>query len=213
MTKAMNDYTNRLFGTNDATSRAILQAIEEEGLPQISVSPAAARWLTMLVSMTGAERVLEIGALGGYSGLALLRGLPSTGTLTSLELNESYAHLAKRHLEEAGFQGRVSYEIGDAMTSLAELDARGETYDFFFIDANKDGYADYVEGAMRLARPGALIVLDNVFAGGSVYDDRVEAKTSTPFMKRLNAMIASRTDVRANLLPIGDGFLVIELPQ
>ncbi len=106
--------------------------------------------------MSGAQKVLEIGALGGYSGICLARGLDAEGRLTSLELKDDYAQLAHRHLTEAGLGDKVEYRVGEALDSLKLLEEEGRRFDFFyFIDADKGNYPNYLEYAIRLSNPGA----------------------------------------------------------
>ena len=139
-------------------------------MPDISIAAGYGRLLTMLVRTSGAKQVLEIGALGGYSGICLARGLREGGQLTSLELIQNYADVARRNLEAAGFGEQVSYMVGDAQESLAQLKEQGKQYDFFFIDADKESYPVYLEWAIALANPGAIITGDNALLHGRTID-------------------------------------------
>ena len=124
-----DDYVNQLY-PEDEELQFVIEAIRKQGMPEVSVAPAYGRLLTMLVQTAGARNILEIGALGGYSGICLCRGLPADGKLTSLELKEEYAELAGRHLEKAGFKDQVEYRIGPVADSLAALKQEGRTFDF-----------------------------------------------------------------------------------
>lgn len=162
----------------------------------------------MLVSISGAKNVLEIGALGGYSGICLARGFGNEGKLTSLELMESYAKLAESNLSKAGFAEQVSYMVGPALQRLEQLVQDGKRFDFFFIDADKGNYENYLKYCIKLAENGALIVCDNVLANGSVADANAEPKRHTEFMKKFNQTVAEHPQLESVLIPIGDGLTV-----
>ncbi|MFD2171051.1 O-methyltransferase [Tumebacillus lipolyticus] len=202
-----NEYIQRLFGAEDEVLQAVRQSIIDREMPTISVSPEVGTYLTMLVKMSGAQSVLEIGALGGYSGICLARGMSEDGKLTSLELEVEYAQLAHQNLIGAGFGGRVIYRVGEALVSLQQLEAEGEKFDLFFIDADKGNYVNYFEWALKLANPGALILADNVLWGGRVYDQENQEE-STQMLRAFNEKIASDDRVESMLLPIGDGLSV-----
>ncbi|MFB5931691.1 O-methyltransferase [Peribacillus frigoritolerans] len=201
----MNSYIDSLFYTKDDLLEEVIASILENGMPSISVSPSSGKLLTMLISISGAKNVLEIGALGGYSGICLARGFGSEGKLTSLELKEEYAKLAYRNLTKAGFGDHVSYMTGEALQSLEKLARDNKKFDFFFIDADKDNYENYLQYCIKLAEPGALIVMDNVLARGSVADPDAEPKRHTAFMKSFNETVAKHPQLESMLIPIGDG--------
>lgn len=203
--KQINSYIDSLFYTKDDLLEEVIASIQENGMPSISVSPSSGKLLTMLISISGAKNVLEIGALGGYSGICLARGFGSEGKLTSLELQEEYAKLAYRNLSKAGFGGQVSYMTGEALRSLEKLAHDNKKFDFFFIDADKDNYENYLQYCIKLAEPGALIVMDNVLARGSVADPDAEPKRHTAFMKAFNETVAKHPQLESMLIPIGDG--------
>ncbi|MEV5112069.1 O-methyltransferase [Peribacillus frigoritolerans] len=203
--KQINSYIDSLFYTKDDLLEEVIASIQENGMPSISVSPSSGKLLTMLISISGAKNVLEIGALGGYSGICLARGFGSEGTLTSLELKEEYAKLAYRNLTKAGFGDQVSYMTGEALQSLEKLTHDNKKFDFFFIDADKDNYENYLQYCIKLAEPGALIVMDNVLARGSVADPDAEPKRHTAFMKAFNETVAKHPQLESMLIPIGDG--------
>ena len=211
--KPINHYINEVFTKKDDVLDAVIMSIEQHGMRQISVPPASGKLLTMLVSISGAKNVLEIGALGGYSGICLARGFGADGKLTSLELEESYAQLAKSNLTEAGFGGQITYLTGPALDSLEKLAAIGETFDFFFIDADKENYENYLEACIRIAQPGAIIVADNVLAGGSVADPSVEPRQNTEIMKSFNIVAASHPKLESLLIPVGDGMTVSQVKK
>ncbi|WP_078550761.1 O-methyltransferase [Litchfieldia alkalitelluris] len=206
--KQINSYIDSVFSNQDALLEEVLLSITENGMRSISVSPSSGKLLTMLVSMSGAKRVLEIGALGGYSGICLARGFGREGKLTSLELEENYAKLAHSNLFKAGFGEQVSYITGPALQSLEKLVNENQSFDFFFIDADKENYQNYLNYCIRLAEAGALIVTDNVLAGGSVADETVSPKKYTEIMKKFNETVANHPQLESLLIPIGDGMTI-----
>lgn len=201
----VNSYIDSVFHTQDALLEEVIASIKENGMPSISVSPSSGKLLTMLVSISDAKRVLEIGALGGYSGICLARGFGKEGTLTSLELEERYAELAHSNLSKAGFGDQVSYMTGPALGSLEKLADENKRFDFFFIDADKANYERYLEYCIKLAEPGALIVADNVLAKGSIVDPDAPPTRYTEVMKKFNETAANHPQLESLLMPIGDG--------
>ncbi|QTD41897.1 O-methyltransferase [Sporosarcina sp. Te-1] len=212
--KNINQYIDQVFvPPTDDILHHVLKSIKELGMRSISVSPASGKLLTMLVSMTGATQVLEIGALGGYSGICLVRGLESEGQLTSLELEPAFAELAHRNVSLAGFGEQVTYKTGPALDSLLELKAEGRTFDFFFIDADKGNYKNYLDECIELAVPGAVIVADNVLAGGSVVETTDVQKRYTDQMREFNEYVSNHPQLESILLPIGDGMTVSQVKK
>ncbi|MEU4314389.1 O-methyltransferase [Nocardia sp. NPDC024068] len=156
----------------DTESSATLRANADAGLPAIDVSEAQGKFLSLLARSTGARRVLEIGTLGGFSTLWLARGVGAEGLVTTLEYESRHAEVARANLDRAGVGERVEIRVGAAIDSLPVLaDERPDPYDLIFIDADKVNNANYVRWALRLGRPGATIVVDNVVRGGGLADD------------------------------------------
>jgi len=169
---AVDDYiVDSLVGGDQP--QAALEANAAAGLPAIDVSPAQGKFLYLLAKSTAARHILEVGTLGGYSTIWLARALPADGRLVTLEIDPHHAEVARRNLEEAGVGDRVEVRVGPALDSLAALaKERIGPFDFVFIDADKEHNADYVDAAIDVARPGALILVDNVVREGGVLDDR-----------------------------------------
>lgn len=155
----------------DPVLESALAASTEAGLPPIAVSPSLGKLLMILAQGIGAKRILEIGTLGGYSTTWLARGLAADGRLITLEADPKHAKVARKNLENAGLGGSVEIRLGKALDTLPELAAEGEApFDLIFLDANKDDYPGYLDWAVKLARPGSLIVADNVVREGKVAD-------------------------------------------
>lgn len=199
-------YVDGLY-PKDADLEKVKEGIASKGMPSISIADGYGRLLTMLVSMSGASKLLEIGALGGYSGICLARGLGEEGQLLSLELLPAYAEVAKAHLTEAGLGDKVDYMVGDAKESLARLKEEGRTFDFFFIDADKEGYPVYLDYALELAEPGAIIVGDNILLRGRTTN---EAKQGPAVLavRTFNERIATDDRLESTILPGYDGLAI-----
>jgi caffeoyl-CoA O-methyltransferase len=199
-------YVESLYGT-DEVLQSVVEGIRERGMPEISIAPGYGRLLTMLVRMAGARRILEIGALGGYSGICLARGLNEGGKLISLELEQKYADVAHEHVRSAGLGDKVEYRIGEALTSLEQLERENARFDFFFIDADKVNYPNYLDWALKLATPGAAIVGDNALLHGKAMDES-EQSESVLGMRAFNEYIASDPRLESAILPAYDGLAI-----
>ena len=157
-----------LLGSDPALEEA-LAANSAAGLPSIDVSAPQGKLIHLLARMTGARKALEIGALGGYSTIWLARALPDDGKLVTLEVNERHAAVARENVARAGLAGKVEVRTGRALAILPKLEAEGlAPFDFIFIDADKTHNPEYIDWALRLARPGTAIVVDNVVRDGEV---------------------------------------------
>jgi predicted O-methyltransferase YrrM len=198
-------YATELIHEDDALQR-VREKIAEHGMPQISINPVYGRLLTLLVATSGAREVLEIGALGGYSGICLARGLSSGGRLVSRERDADYARFAEQNVRDAGLGGRITleYRVGDAHESLAALRHERHRFDFFFIDAEKEGYPAYLDAALTIARPGALIVADNAIYHGRVLDP-ADGSDATRAMRDFNRELMTHPRLTAVILPAFDG--------
>ncbi len=185
----------------------IKRVIHEARMPDVSVAAGYGKMLTLLTTLSGARRILEIGALGGYSGICMARGMAEDGTLTSLELKPEYAEMAAGHLAEAGFGERTRYLVGPALDSLERLHADGERFDFFFIDADKLNYVNYLDMALKMAEPGAVIVADNLLLRGRTLNlERNGPAILT--VREFNRRMAEDPRLIGTLLPAYDGFSV-----
>lgn len=198
-----DEYVNQLYQEDELLLK-VKEAIRASGMPEVSIAPAYGRLLTFLAKTSGASAILEIGALGGYSGICLARGLGEGGKLTSLELKEAYAAMAKGHLEAGGFGDKVEYHIGPAADSLQRLEEEGRTFDFVFIDADKENYPVYLDYAIRLARPGTVIVGDNCFLRGRTLNPDKQGPAVLA-VRRFNEQMASDPRLVTTMLPDYDG--------
>ena len=200
-----SDYLAALFAPEDETLLALREEADRSGLPPISISPDEGRLLQVLLRAVGARRVLEVGTLGGYSAIWMARALPPGGTLLTLEIEPAHAEFARRHLARAGVADRVEVRVGRALDLLPALD--GERFDAIFLDADKEPLPTYFEWALRLLRPGGLLIADNALWGGRVLDPET-ADEGTRGVREFNRRMASDDRVMATIVPIGDGLAV-----
>ena len=164
---AVDDYFDGALTPADPALSAVLQASAAGALPAIQVTAAQGKQLQLLARAIRARRILEVGTLGGYSTIWLARALPPDGELITLEVDPHHADVARRNLANAGLTDRVEVRVGPALETLPDL---AGPFDFAFIDADKPNNAGYFAHALRLSRPGALIVVDNVVRDGAVVD-------------------------------------------
>ncbi len=168
---SVDRYFGDLLLREDAALHQAAAASRAAGLPEIAVAPNQGALLNLIARLMGANKILEIGTLGGYSTIWLARALPPTGKLISLEIDPEHAAVAKRNLAGAGLSQVAEVRLGAALTLLPKIAERGEgPFDFIFIDADKPSNPDYFDWALKLSRPGTLIVVDNVVRGGAVAD-------------------------------------------
>ena len=196
----VDDYVvERLIGRDTDLDAALADSVQA-GLPQIAVSAPQGKLLQLLARSVGASRILEVGTLGGYSTIWLARALPDDGRLITLELEEKHARVARTNLERAGMGDKVEVRTGPALDTMAAMVEQAEgPFDLVFIDADKENIPTYFDLAVKLSRPGALIVTDNVVRNGALAD----AAATDPRVQGVRAfheMLASRPDVEATTI-------------
>ncbi|MEY4549113.1 MAG: hypothetical protein RL685_5308 [Pseudomonadota bacterium] len=175
----------------------------------MQISPEQGQFMRLLAELIGARRTLEIGVFTGYSSLCVAQALPPNGELVACDVSEEYTAIARRYWLRAGLAERIRLELGPALTTLDRRIAAGESgsFDFAFIDADKENYQAYYERCLQLLRQGGLIAIDNVLWGGSVADPENQ-KSSTLAIRALNALLADDPRVSVSLVPIGDGLFL-----
>jgi len=167
-------YISGLFAHEDDVLKFARAEMRRGNLPEINVSASEGKVLQVLARMIGARRILEIGTLGAYSTIWLARALPPDGKLITLEINPRFAAVARRSLKHAGLSDQVEIKVGPALESLSQLETDGEQpFDIVFIDADKEGYANYLQKALPLLREGGLVLADNTLPD-TVLDPRTE---------------------------------------
>ena len=212
---AVDRYVNDLYFPQDPVLDAALADSVAAGLPPINVTPPMGRFLKLVAEIQGARRIREIGTLGGYSTIWLARGLPMGGNVTTLEVNPSYAEIARANLVRAGVADRVEIRVGRAEDTLTMLADRADVFDLIFIDADKPSYPSYFTWAVRLSRPGTVIVADNVVRDGGVADP-ASPDAKVQGVRRFNDLVAADPRVTSTTLQtVGqmgyDGFALMRV--
>ena len=200
---AVDEYIEDLLIGEDAALDATLAAADKADLPPIAVAPSQGKFLNLLARAHGARRILEIGTLAGYSTIWLARALPADGRLITLEYDPRHAEVATANIAAAGLADLVEVRVGKALDSLPAL-AELEPFDLFFIDADKANNPNYFTWALRLSRPGSVIIVDNVVRSGLV----VDATSTDPAVvgtRKLGQMLADEPRVDATMIQTVSG--------
>jgi predicted O-methyltransferase YrrM len=214
--KNVDQYLAEKLLAEDSALAQVVERNTSAGLPAIDVSPLQGKFLHLLAKIQGARRILELGTLGGYSTIWLARALPSDGKVITLELEEKHARVARENLANAGIFERVEIRVGPALDSLTRLQAEHQApFDFVFIDADKVNTAAYFEGAVKLCRPGSVIVADNVVRKGQICDGASQ-DANVLGMRRFMEAVAKHPRVDATTIQtVGakgyDGFTLIRI--
>ena len=184
---AVDRYFGNFLAPEDEALTASIEANREAGLPPIDVPALLGKFLELMVRISGARRVLEIGTLGGYSTIWLARALPEGGRVITLEIDPHHAEVARANLTTAGVLDRVEIRVAPAVESLRQFHETGSApFDLIFLDADKKNLPDYLEWSLKLSRPGTVIVVDNVVRDGKV----IEPDNSDPDVRGVRRMIA-----------------------
>ena len=192
---------NRMFAPEDEMLQWVQQQSQEFGLPAISVQPFEGRLLQILMKLVGARKVVEIGALGGYSGIWIARALPKDGHLVTLEINEHHAKVAGSAFARAGVGEKVRIMVGDANENLLQLVNAGP-FDFIFIDADKTSYPRYLNWSIENLRRGGVVCAHNALRRGAVFEPIGEENIA---LAEFNRMLAEDERLEGYLFAIGDG--------
>jgi len=197
---SVDDYIAGLLNPADEALAKTEASIENENIPPISVSPNQGKFLHVLAKLCQAKKILEIGTLGGYSTIWMARALPKDGRLITLELDQHHATVAARNINAAGLGNIVDIRVGKALDLLPVIEAENAgPFDMIFIDADKPPYTEYFQWALKLSRPGTLIVADNVIRDGKVLDP----ENTDPMVKgaqRFNLALSANNAVTATII-------------
>ena len=210
---AVDEYLTDLLVPSDPVLEAALEDSDAAGLPPISVTPTQGKLLWLFARLAGARKILELGTLGGYSTIWLARALPEDGRLITIEASPEHAEVASVNLERARLNDRVELKVGRGLDLLPKLATEGiAPFDLIFIDADKVSTADYFVWALKLSRPGTLIITDNVIRKGAVADAK-SRDSSVVGMQRFFELLAKENRVSATAIQtVGskgyDGFAI-----
>ncbi|HEY9480356.1 MAG TPA: O-methyltransferase [Gemmatimonadaceae bacterium] len=205
MSDEINEYITGLFAQEDELLRELKEEASREGLPAISVPPETARLLQVLLRAIGAINVLEVGTLGGYSAIWMARAMGKGSRILSLEIDPAHAAFARRYIERAGVSELVEVRVGPALELLPTLD--GQKFDAVFLDADKEPLPTYLDWALRLLRPGGLVIADNTLRAGRVADPSAD-DDQLRAIREFNRKLAESARVTGIVIPIGDGVAV-----
>ena len=198
--EAVDEYVGGLMFPPDEALQAALDTSAAAGLPPIAVTPAQGRFLQILASFHGVKSVLEVGTLGGYSTICLARAVGKGGKVVTLELLPRHAEVAKANVARAGCADVVDVRLGRATDTLASMVKEGHApFDLVFIDADKASIPDYFTWALKLTRPGSLIIVDNVIRDGAVLDAS-STDANVIGVRRFNEMVSKEPRVTATTI-------------
>lgn len=203
---ALHEYLLAVGVREPALLKRLREETAREPAAGMQISPEQGQFMALLVRLLGARRVLEVGTFTGYSSLAMALALPDDARFTCCDLSEEWTAVARRYWQEAGVAARMELHLAPALETLDALlagDAAG-SYDFAFIDADKQNYLAYYERCLSLLRPGGVIAVDNVLWGGSVVDPE-DREPDTEAIRAFNARLHEDARIELSMVPIGDG--------
>ncbi len=174
--------------------------------------PEVGQFLALLVELTGAQKILELGTFTGYGALAMALATPTGGRVVACDVNVDAQLLARRFWSDAGVAGKIELRVGECADAIADLiaEGRGASFDLAFIDADKPGYADYYDACFTLLRPGGLMVFDNVFMRGAVIEE-APTRRYTAAMQSFNRRLHADERVSLSMVPLGDGLTLARI--
>jgi caffeoyl-CoA O-methyltransferase len=197
--QSVDQYISDLFHDEDEGLNATEQSIIESGIPQISISPNQGKFLQLLAKLCNAKKILEVGTLGGYSTIWMARALPENGKLVTLEIDPKHAEVAQQNFNRCGLTSKIDIRLGKAIDILPQLKTEGiGPFDMIFIDADKPPYTEYFQWALKLSRPGTLIIADNVIREGKVLLEESPDEMVSG-VKRFNEYLSKCPEVTATI--------------
>jgi caffeoyl-CoA O-methyltransferase len=207
---AIAHYVQDLFCPEDETLARVRANAKKEGLPEIQVGVFDGRHLEILTRMLGAKKAVEIGTLGGYSGISISRGLGAGGKLHTFEISPHHATVARRCFDSAQLEAEVVIHVGPAVDNLASIDSEGP-FDLVFIDADKVNYPNYLKWATENLRVGGAVIGDNTFAWGHIHETKdvpQDREISVKALREFNKTLATSSRFRSTILPTAEGLTV-----
>lgn len=206
LSTALNRYLLDVSLRDDPLRQQLREETARDEMARMQIAPEQGQLLALLVKLAGARKALEIGVYTGYSALCVASALPAEGRLVACDINASWTAMAQRYWKEAGLDDRIELRLAPALETLDALIADGESgsFDFAFIDADKENYAGYYERSLTLLRPGGLIAIDNTLWSGQVVDPAIQ-DADTRAIRAFNKALHRDTRVDISLVPIADG--------
>ncbi len=195
------EYIHQLFSKEDEILKSVNQSTIRNFLPQIGIRPNQGKFLQMLVMLSKAKNILEIGTLAGYSAIWMARALPPDGKLITIELNPKHAKVAEKNFQSAGLADKIKVRVGEALEVLEEMERENiGDFDMIFIDAHKPDYPKYLEKVIKFSHSGTVIAADNVIRRGEVLNKKSKVDRVVGIQK-FNQMLSDRDDVIATIIP------------
>lgn len=206
VTPELWDYIGKVTRREPDVLRRLREATASNPMSRMQIAPEQGQFMALLIHLLGAKRTLEVGVFTGYSSTAVALALPIDGKIVACDVSEEWTAMARQFWREAGVESKIDLRLAPAMETLDKLLAEGQagTFDFAFIDADKENYDGYYERALELIRPRGLIAVDNVLWHGQVLDPGVNDK-DTVAIRALNEKLHYDERVSLSLIPIGDG--------
>jgi len=196
------EYLSARTTREDVFLKDLKQAALDANIPAIWISPAQAAFMQILLKLCRAKEVVEVGTLAGYSAIAMARALPAGGRVRTIEIEPAFADFSEAWIGRSDVADRIQVLRGDACAVLPSLDS--DSADAAFLDADKTGYGDYLEHSLRIVRRGGLIMVDNAFAFGQLFDDH-PTDPEAPAVKAFNERMAAEKRLQSIIAPFGDG--------
>jgi len=209
-TLGLNDDLYRYLLSVSSREPELLQKLRQEtaelAFAQMQIAPEQGQFMALLVQLMGAQKTLEVGVFTGYSSLVVALALPPQGQITACDISEEWTAIARRYWQQAGVAHKIDLHLAPALQTLEQLLQQGkaDTYDFAFIDADKQNYGAYYEQTLQLIRPGGLIAIDNTLWSGRVADSEAH-EASTVAIRAFNQKLHQDPRIALSLVPIGDG--------
>ncbi|MDD5203985.1 MAG: class I SAM-dependent methyltransferase [Desulfobacterales bacterium] len=190
--------------------RRLREETAKDPMHMMQISPEQGQFMALLIKVMGVRRSLEVGVYTGYSSICVGMALPEDGNLVACDISLEWTSVARRYWKEAGLLQKIDLRLAPALHTLEELVTQGEsgTFDFAFIDADKENYDGYYEGCLKLLRTGGVIAIDNVFWGGRVAERNIRDE-ATKAIRAINERIYMDERVDVSMIPIGDGLTLV----
>ncbi len=197
--ESVDKYISQLFHDEDDCLKETEKSIIDSGIPQISISPNQGKFLQILARLCNAKKILEMGTLGGYSTIWMARALPGDGKLVTLEIDKKHAEVAQKNFDRCGLASKIEIRLGKAIDILPQLETEGAgPFDMIFIDADKPPYTEYFQWALKLSKPSALIIADNVIREGKILMEE-SPDEMVAGVKRFNKFLSQCPQVTATI--------------
>jgi caffeoyl-CoA O-methyltransferase len=206
LSEALHQYMLDVSLRESEVMRRLRDETAEHPKSEMQIAPEQGQFMQLLVRMLDARKTLEIGTFTGYSALAVAEALPEDGRVVACDISEEYTRIARRYWKEAGVDDTIDLRIAPALDTLDALldDGQAGTFEFAFIDADKQQYDAYYERSLQLLRSGGLVVLDNVFRDGRVADPDIDNE-SVRAIQRLNQKLHTDERIHLSMIPVADG--------